>query len=62
MAPEGDFMAQPAEEIAQTPSHDAPPAQDKPTYVQGIAEPRLLKQDALQAKRDELQLRGLLGN
>ena len=62
MAPEVDFMAQPPSERAQTPSYDAPPAQDKPTYVQGIAEPRLLKQDALQAKRNELQSRGLLRN
>jgi len=61
-APEMEFMAQPPSEMVQMPSYNGAPAQDKPTYVQGIAKPRLLKHDALQAKRHELQTRGLLGN
>lgn len=51
------------------PSFDAPPSYDdhgsgdeKRTYVAGIAEPRHLKLSVLEAKRRELQARGLLEN
>ena len=47
--------------FAAPPSFDdAPAGGEKPTYVMGVAEPRMLKLSILEAKKRELKARGLL--